>query len=136
MPATPTCRCSPRTMWPPPFSIMSNGCLRANLSPIHPDVTEDALQHHVQFFRELGVDGVRPEAEWRTRRVTSEPRTAAPSDPVIAVTEPLVPVFSSSAAALAAIKTDIGPACTRCKLHTLRRRQAVVGVGHPYAEPV
>src|SRR3954467_2274184 len=134
MPATSTCRCSPRTMSPPPSSITWNSCSPASLSPTHPDVTEDALQHHVQFFRELGVDGVRPDAEWRTRRVPSEPRTAAPSDPVIAVTEPLVPVFSSSAAALAAIKTDIGPACTRCKLHTLGRSQVVFGVGNPDAD--
>src|SRR3954470_20620003 len=133
MPATPTCRCSPRTMWPPPFSIMSNGCLPASLSPIHPDVTEDALQNLVQFFRELGVDGVRPDPEWRTRRVTSDPVTPA-SDPVTAVTEPLVPVFNSSAAALAAIKTEIGPACARCKLHTLGRTQVVFGVGNPDAD--
>jgi len=97
-------------------------------------VTEDALQNHVQFFRELGVDGVRPDPEWRTRRVTSDPLTPAPSDPVVAVTEPLVPVFSSSAAALAAIKTEIGPACARCKLHTLGRSQVVFGVGNPDAD--
>src|SRR3954466_4753870 len=134
MPATSTCRCSPRTMSPPPSSITWNSCSPASLSPTHPDVTEDALQNHVQFFRELGVDGVRPDAEWRTRRVTPEPRTAAPADPVIAVTEPLVPVFSSSAAALAAIKADIGPACTRCKLHTLGRTNIVFGVGNPDAD--
>src|SRR3954469_25732560 len=134
MPATPTCRCSPRTMWPPPFSIMSNGCLPASLSPIHPDVTEDALQNHVQFFRELGVDGVRPDPEGRTRRVTSDPLTPALSDPVVARIERLVPVFSSSAAALAAIKTKIGPTCARCKLHTLGRSQVVFGVGNPDAD--
>ena len=31
------------------------------------------------------------------------------------------------------IKTDIGPACTRCKLCTLGRSQIVFGVGHPKA---
>ena len=30
---------------------------------------------------------------------------------------------------LAALRTHIGPACTRCKLHTLGRRQVVFGVG-------
>jgi DNA polymerase len=34
---------------------------------------------------------------------------------------------------LDAIRTDIGPACTRCKLHTLGRTQVVFGVGNPQA---
>jgi DNA polymerase len=32
------------------------------------------------------------------------------------------------------IKTEIGPDCRRCKLHTLGRRQVVFGVGHPAAQ--
>jgi uracil-DNA glycosylase family 4 len=32
------------------------------------------------------------------------------------------------------IRTDIGPACTRCKLHKLGRKQIVFGVGNPKAE--
>ena len=43
-------------------------------------------------------------------------------------------VFSMSAAeALAAVRADIGD-CTRCKLHTLGRRQIVFGVGNPEAD--
>ena len=35
---------------------------------------------------------------------------------------------------LAAIKAEIGPDCSRCKLHTLGRRQIVFGVGNPDAD--
>ncbi len=35
---------------------------------------------------------------------------------------------------LAIIKADIGPDCTRCKLHTLGRKQVVFGVGNPNAD--
>jgi len=42
--------------------------------------------------------------------------------------------FSKNAAgALAAVRADIGD-CTRCKLHTLGRRQIVFGVGNPNAD--
>ncbi len=43
-------------------------------------------------------------------------------------------VFASQAEALQAIKIDIGPDCSRCKLHTLGRRQVVFGVGNPNAD--
>ena len=42
-------------------------------------------------------------------------------------------LFKSSADALVAIREDIGD-CTRCKLHTLGRRQVVFGVGSPQAD--
>ena len=48
--------------------------------------------------------------------------------------EPAVQLFKSPADALAALKTEIGPACTRCKLHTLGRSQVVFGVGNPAAD--
>jgi len=43
-------------------------------------------------------------------------------------------VFASQAEALQAIKIDVGPDCSRCKLHTLGRRQVVFGVGNPNAD--
>jgi DNA polymerase len=43
-------------------------------------------------------------------------------------------VFGSPDEALAAIRADIGPACTRCKLHTLGRKQVVFGAGNPNAD--
>jgi DNA polymerase len=42
-------------------------------------------------------------------------------------------LFKSQADALVAIREDIGD-CTRCKLHTLGRRQVVFGVGNPRAD--
>jgi uracil-DNA glycosylase len=45
-----------------------------------------------------------------------------------------VPVFASQADALAAIRVDIGDDCSRCKLHTLGRKQIVFGVGNPNAD--
>ena len=53
--------------------------------------------------------------------------------PVTAGDPMSVPVHRNRAEALAAIRTDIGPACTRCKLHTLGRTQVVFGVGNPDA---
>jgi DNA polymerase len=91
----------------------------------------DQLKAHLEFFGELGVDGVRREAEWRSREVeATEP--ARPAEPVDAV-EP-VRVFASQHEALATIRTDIGDDCSRCKLHTLGRRQIVFGVGNPNAD--
>ena len=43
-------------------------------------------------------------------------------------------MFASQAEALQAIKIDVGPDCSRCKLHTLGRRQVVFGVGNPNAD--
>ncbi|HTI40506.1 MAG TPA: uracil-DNA glycosylase, partial [Vicinamibacterales bacterium] len=40
----------------------------------------------------------------------------------------------SAEAALAALRNDIGPACSRCKLHALGRSQVVFGVGNPNAD--
>jgi uracil-DNA glycosylase len=40
----------------------------------------------------------------------------------------------SRAEALALVKAEIGPDCSRCKLHTLGRTQVVFGVGNPEAD--
>jgi DNA polymerase len=42
-------------------------------------------------------------------------------------------VYTSQSEALVAIRSDLGD-CTRCKLHTLGRRQIVFGVGNPNAD--
>jgi DNA polymerase len=115
-------------------------------------VTQDPLRDHLEFFQELGVDGMRTEPAWRRRAAdensfvrspdaSSQTRDAglvrpAPADPTESVAqEPLlVQVSASPAAALAALKIEIGPACTRCKLHTLGRTQVVFGVGNPEAD--
>ena len=97
---------------------------------------KDELTAHLEFFAELGVDGVRLEPDWRSRaRRTEPPASAEPPDP----SEPAEPpepvhVFASQADALDALRAEIGPDCTRCKLHTLGRRQVVFGVGSPTAD--
>jgi uracil-DNA glycosylase len=100
---------------------------------------DDALKAHLEFYEELGVDGMRLDPEWRKR---PEAAGQVPSDqPQIAVgqvrSDPPQPsevrVFSSPAEALKAIRDDIGD-CTRCKLHTLGRKQIVFGVGNPSAD--
>jgi DNA polymerase len=79
----------------------------------------EPLREHLRFASELGVEGISRDPVWRRR-----PSEAAPS---------IVPVFTSAAEALVAVRTDIGD-CTRCKLHTLGRRQIVFGVGSPDAD--
>jgi len=109
-------------------------------------VSADQLRAHLEFFGELGVDGFRREPEWRARAV--EPREPKPGQPEpgepaelqpvepMALTEPSesVRVFASQAEALISLRVEIGPACTRCKLHTMGRRQVVFGVGNPNAD--
>jgi hypothetical protein len=43
---------------------------------------------------------------------------------------PVAAVRASDGDTLAIIKADIGPDCSRCKLHTLGRKQIVFGVGN------
>ena len=81
----------------------------------------DQLKAHLEFFEELGVDGVRREPEWRGRH-------EEPIEPA----EPLN-LFKSPPDALAAIRQDLGD-CTRCKLHAFGRKQIVFGVGNPSAD--
>ncbi len=83
---------------------------------------DDRLRAHLDFFGELGVDGMRREPEWRSRERSERPERSE-----------TVAFFASPAAALAEIRDDIGD-CTRCKLHKLGRKQIVFGVGNPDAD--
>jgi uracil-DNA glycosylase family 4 len=101
----------------------------------------DQLRAHLEFFEELGVDGIRREASWRTRterttRTTRTERTTGtePPEPFEPPEPVIVPVFATQQAALAAIKADVGDDCSRCKLHRLGRTQIVFGVGNPNAD--
>ncbi len=109
-------------------------------------MTRDELAAHLDYMRELGVQGVSRAAEWRARVETPRPAADAerpgetddmPSDEALAAmpadTPPAAAVALAPAEALAALRQVIGPACTRCKLHTLGRRQVVFGVGNPQA---
>ncbi len=116
----------------------------------------DDLRAHLEFFGELGVDGLRLEPEWRgrgerppvhsepaepiespdlrpERRVPSAGSPAPSPDSRVPSPEP-IQLFASPADALEALRAEIGPDCQRCKLHTLGRRQVVFGVGNPNAD--
>ena len=101
-------------------------------------MSSDQIKQHLEFFAELGVDGVRLEPDWHERVESAGPNphnersagsaAGGPAD------VPTIAVFSSQADALAGIRTDIGADCSRCKLHTLGRKQIVFGVGNPNAD--
>lgn len=75
------------------------------------------LAAHLSFFEELGVTGVSRDPAWSSRRGTG---------PSVEVTV--------ARRILMTLKQDIGPACTRCKLHALGRKQVVFGVGNANAD--
>jgi DNA polymerase len=93
-------------------------------------VPTDQLRAHLEFFAELGIAGYRREPEWRSREGALTP----PELPALPEPREPVRVFASQSEALSALKTEIGPDCTRCKLHALGRRQVVFGVGNPNAD--
>jgi uracil-DNA glycosylase family 4 len=98
---------------------------------------QDPIRDHLEYFQELGVDGVHPEPLWRARAQRRGPSSGGPEpssaeEPAAVI--PVSAVRSSDIDTLALIKTDIGPDCSRCKLHTLGRKQVVFGVGNPNAD--
>jgi uracil-DNA glycosylase len=101
------------------------------------------LAEHLRFYQELGVTGISRDAAWRRRdgpeRIVDETASAVADAPAVAAAPQdeaaAVPVafVRSAAEALSQIREDIGE-CTRCKLHTLGRRQIVFGTGSTTAE--
>ena len=79
---------------------------------------------HLRFAAELGVAGVSRDPAWRGKPAGASTTTTSAAT---------VSLFAGPADALAAVRADIGD-CTRCKLHTLGRRQIVFGVGNPNAD--
>ena len=91
---------------------------------------------------------MRLEPEWRARDVRgADPAESANADMTTSLepaqtrlTRPVpqesveIPVYASQSDALGALRVDIGPDCSRCKLHTLGRKQVVFGVGNPNAD--
>ena len=86
------------------------------------------------------MDGLRREPAWRTRatpEVSARARFARPwwrRQPPSCRLRCRVVTSSEGGGLLLALKDEIGPACTRCKLHTLGRKQVVFGVGNPTAD--
>src|SRR5688500_3177668 len=99
-------------------------------------MSRDEIRNHLEFFGELGIDGVRREPEWRDRVTADAPRESSESVRGASLSgspgEPegfaphvshadhaqSVTVFASQGEALDALRAEIGHACTRCKLHT------------------
>ena len=79
--------------------------------------------------------GTSRDPAWRSRQppVATDRATTGGAE-LASPPKPGVPVFTTAAAALAALKIEIGPDCSRCKLHTLGRKQVVFGVGNPEAD--
>jgi DNA polymerase len=113
-------------------------------------VDRHQLAEHLKFAAELGVAGVSRDPGWRRR---SDPGlTEPPVDggeiqlqrdagsladagvelPAPAEHQAIIPL--TPAEALEAVRLDIGPDCSRCKLHRLGRKQIVFGVGNPNAD--
>ena len=113
-------------------------------------MSREQLEAHLQFYGDLGVAGYRREPEWRTRAIAdAAPITLDPPEESGVIESASSPagqfdeagssstpaaVFANAADALTAVRVDIGPDCSRCKLHTLGRRQVVFGVGNPEAD--
>jgi DNA polymerase len=94
-------------------------------------IDPEQLKEHWRFAAELGVVGVSLDPAWHRR--AESPTAAREQGTSVTATQPLV-LSLTPADALAAIKADIGPDCSRCKLHALGRRQVVFGVGNPQAD--
>jgi uracil-DNA glycosylase len=111
-----------------------------------------ALAAHLDYYRELGIAGISRDPVWTARQVQaapvapaalenaipestiSESAVDAPSVETIADVPDDMPKARDPRIILDEIRTDIGPDCTRCKLHKLGRKQIVFGVGNPKAE--
>lgn len=90
-------------------------------------MSNDAIREHLKYYRDLGVMGVTTDPKWRERaKTTSEVVSAA-------APETTSEVVLDKPAALADVRAFIGD-CTRCKLHTLGRRQVVFGTGNANAD--
>lgn len=104
-------------------------------------------RRHLRFFEELGVAGLSRQAVWQRAHaapeLVSEPDATGRVQGGVGMTPdgtPLVVPPTGTAAAvdapsaMVALRDEVGPQCTRCKLATLGRRQVVFGVGNPHAE--
>jgi len=81
------------------------------------------IADHLRYYQEMGIRGMSRDPAWRRRSTQAAGAAEAPAQ--------AAPVHSADT--LDRIKADVGPDCSRCKLHTLGRRQIVFGVGHPSA---
>ncbi len=85
------------------------------------------IADHLRYYADLGVTGLSRDAKWR-ERLDGAASGSSETEPVSLGADAPLPTES-----LDTIKTEIGPACTRCKLCTLGRTQIVFGTGNPKA---
>jgi uracil-DNA glycosylase family 4 len=83
------------------------------------------LADHLKYFEEIGVSGVSRDPKWRKRDASAPFDSNDSASGVI--------LAQGNDDSLAAIQTEIGPDCRRCKLCTLGRTQVVFGKGNPKA---
>jgi DNA polymerase len=88
------------------------------------------LEAHLEFFAELGIDGMRRDAVW-ARRAESGPALVPDADPPAGDAPATAP--RGAPPTVLVLRADHGD-CTRCKRHGLGRRQIVFGVGNPDAD--
>jgi DNA polymerase len=94
----------------------------------------DQLKEHLAFAAELGVAGLSRDPAWRARSQGPQGSDLGQTlDSQDLQSEAPLTFSRNATEALAAIRADIGD-CTRCKLHTLGRKQIVFGVGNPKAD--
>ena len=96
------------------------------LSPSQKKAAADRLA----YYRDMGIYDF-------YRRETSSGSTATAdveTGAIVNAAPELPPIVTDPVAALEAIRQEIGPDCTRCKLAKLGRKQIVFGVGNPRAE--
>jgi uracil-DNA glycosylase len=100
------------------------------------------LAEHLKFLVESGVDGLSRNPEWRQAGPDTATERKPQAEPTLSRAEQAsqgehvsdaTALAGSPTGALPAIRADLGD-CTRCKLHTLGRRQIVFGVGNPEAQ--
>ena len=100
-------------------------------------MSRQEIAAHLQFLRDLGVTGVSRDPVWRERE--GDPAPVAPPAAVAVQSgggaiDPVAEGSLTQIATLDALRTHVGPACTRCKLCKQGRSQVVFGVGNPKAE--
>jgi DNA polymerase len=89
--------------------------------------TRQQISEHLRFYADLGVTGVSKPAPRASRLAPPDSRLPPSASETASV-------YGSAAEALAAIRADVGPDCSRCKLHAQGRKQVVFGVGSPDAD--
>jgi DNA polymerase len=94
------------------------------------------IADHLRYFADLGVTGLSRDPAWRARAdnvAAAEVRLKPDATGHGADEASAFRRTDSAVESLADIKTDIGPACMRCKLCSEGRSQIVFGVGHAKA---